>query len=321
MPRVSVVMPAYRVGKTIKAAVCSVLHQSYDDFELLVVNDGCPSGSGVLALEFGDARVRVIEQSNRGLAGARNTGIAHAQGDYVALLDGDDRWHPHKLKHHVALLDAHPTVGVSYSASALIDDAGRRLNLTQQPKLRKVTERDVFCRNPVGNGSAAVVRREVFDDIAFVAMEAGGLNYFDESFRQSEDIECWTRIALTTNWEFRGIGLPLTDYRVCADGLSADVIQQFASWQRMVEVARDIDPAFVQRYGHIAQAYQLRYLARRLVRMGDGAFACQLMLDALKSHPRMCLEEPRKTATTVAATLLLRGLGETRYAVLERLAR
>ncbi|MEO0425621.1 MAG: glycosyltransferase family 2 protein [Pseudomonadota bacterium] len=319
MPTVSVIMPAFRASKTIREAVDSVLAQRFQDFELLVVEDGCPERSGEIALQAQDPRVRLIRQANRGLAGARNTGIAAADGRYIALLDSDDRWMANKLERHVALLDREPQVGVSYSASALIGSDGRPLGLAQRPRLKRVTPARVFCRNPVGNGSAAVIRREVFDQIAFHRPEQNRPEFFDETFRQSEDIECWVRIALTTPWEFRGIGEQLTAYRIAESGLSADVIKQFDSWQQMVEHARRIDPVFTARYESVARAYQLRYLARRLVAQRDGGFASQLMAQALRCHPAMIAAEPVKTTTTLAACLALKVLRDSWYVALERL--
>ena len=76
-----------------------------------------------------------------------------------ALLDADDLWHREKLARHVALLDARPSVGLSYSASRLIGDTGADLGMTQWPQRGTANADDVLCRNPVGNGSAAVLRR------------------------------------------------------------------------------------------------------------------------------------------------------------------
>jgi hypothetical protein len=85
----------------------------------------------------------------------------------------------------------------------LIDDDGRFLKQAQRPRLTGVDAAHILKRNPIGNGSAPVIRRAVFDAIAYrPAFQIARDWYFDETFRQSEDIECWVRIALTTNWRF-----------------------------------------------------------------------------------------------------------------------
>jgi glycosyltransferase involved in cell wall biosynthesis len=193
-PQISVVMPVYNVEAYVAEAIASVLAQSHADFELIVVDDGGSDASMAICQGFDDPRIRIVHQENRGLAGARNSGIAAARGEYVALLDSDDRWHKDKLLFHIIHLDNSPDVDVSFSGSHFIDANGTRLRQAQRPKLYQVSAADIFCRNPVGNGSAPVIRRAALDAIAFPhPHEPGRTCWFDESFRQSEDIELWTR--------------------------------------------------------------------------------------------------------------------------------
>ena len=125
MPKISVIMPVYNVERFVADAVRSVLAQSFEDFELLIIDDVSPDSSIAICLSFDDPRIRIIRhRQNRGLAGARNTGIRHAEGDFLAFIDSDDCWHAEKLKRHVAHLNEHPDVGVSFSRSAFIDEDG-----------------------------------------------------------------------------------------------------------------------------------------------------------------------------------------------------
>ena len=307
-PTVSVIMPVYNTAKYIEAAIDSVLAQTFTNFELLIIDDEGTDNSIDLSRAYDDRRIRIISQRNRGLAGARNTGIRHAAGEIIALLDSDDIWEPSKLEKHVAHLRTNPEVGVSYAASAMIDDDGHFLRIVQRPKLKNVTARDVFLRNPVGNGSAAVLRRAALDDIAFLSLDREELDYFDPTFRQSEDIECWCRIALMTSWKFEGIDGALTQYRINEGGLSANVVSQFATWCRVRDRVQQIDPKFAGKWAPYAEAYQLRYLARRCVRMGETAMAWSLMKDALRRCPMIAIEEPKKTLSTFVATFGLRFL-------------
>lgn len=305
-PTVSVIMPVYNTAKYIQGAVDSVLAQTFKNFELLIIDDEGTDGSIELCRRYNDSRIRIISQANRGLAGARNTGIRNARGRFIALLDSDDVWEPEKLSHHVAHLRSSPEVGISYAASKLIDDDGNLLSIVQQPKLHDVSARDVFLRNPVGNGSAPVIRKAVFEDIAFLNSQREELDYFDDSFRQSEDIECWCRMALTTEWKFEGIAGAHTLYRINEGGLSANVVKQFETWTRVRDRVRDLDPVFAKRWASRAEAYQLRYLARRCIRMGEGALAWSLIKDAMKACSKIAFEEPAKTATSIGAAAMLR---------------
>lgn len=316
-PTVSVVMPVYNVEQYVADAVCSVLDQSFQDFELLIVDDGGNDASMDICRLFSDPRIRIISQKNRGLAGARNTGIRNARGKYVAFIDSDDLWRPRKLAIHVAHLEKQKTVGVSYAASLLVDDAGAPIGVIQSPKLSGIRAEDVFLRNPVGNGSAPVIRREALDAIAF-SNATGEDCWFDESFRQSEDIECWMRIALKTDWAFEGVDDVLTLYRVNQSGLSANIMRQFDSWKRMCAKVEAADPAFHKKWARLSEAFQLRYLARRAARMRCGGAALQLSLRALFCDMQLALREPKKTLTTLAAACALCALPRSAYERLER---
>jgi len=237
-PLVSVVMPIYNVQDYLAKSVESVLAQSFTDFELILVDDGSTDASNLMAQMFAhkDKRIRLVKQKNRGLAGARNTGIYESEGKYVAFLDSDDLWHTEKLQQHVDLMEKNPDVGVSYSCSEFIDDQGESIGLFQSPKMSDISEKDVLLRNPIGNGSVPIIRRATLHQIAFTKAD-GRVNFFDESLRQSEDIECWVRIISTTNWKFAGIDKPLTYYRVNDSGLSANTIAQLASWKLAISNA------------------------------------------------------------------------------------
>ncbi len=316
-PCVSVIMPVYNTEKYVEAAIQSVLDQTFTDFELLIIDDQGTDGSIEICRQFSDPRVCIISQENRGLAGARNTGIRNSRGDYIALLDSDDLWHPEKLYRHMTHLSQNPDVGVSYAASRMIDDEGRELSILQKPKLRSILPETIFLRNPIGNGSAPIIRRETFEAIAHRGERTGEFNYFDESFRQSEDIECWVRIALMTDWKFEGIAGALTYYRVNSGGLSANTIRQFETWLRVRAKVRAIAPDFAKKWESAAEAYQLRYLARRSVRTLDRGLAIRLALKALRTHPQILFAEPKKTLSTIAAALCLRCLPEQTYAKLQ----
>ena len=101
LPTVSVVIPLYQTERYIAETLQSVLAQTLADFEVIVVDDGSSDRGPAIARAVGDARVRVVRQNNRGLAGARNTGIRNARGRYIALLDADDLWEADKLARHV----------------------------------------------------------------------------------------------------------------------------------------------------------------------------------------------------------------------------
>lgn len=314
-PRVSVVMPVYNVEAYVAEAIRSVLAQTYTDFELIIVDDGGADGSMAICRSFSDPRITIVSQRNRGLAGARNTGIAASRGEFVALLDSDDRWLPEKLMLHVIHLDNTPEVGVSFAPSRFIDAAGQPLRIVQRPKLKGIAAEDIFCRNPVGNGSAPVLRRTALDTVVFAHPdERTRPCWFDETLRQSEDIEMWLRLSLMGSVRFEGIAPVLTEYRIGGGGLSAQILRQYESWQGVVTRMTRYAPEFTARHVARARAYQLRYLARRAIQLGDAGMAMALLRGAAVSSLRPLLEEPAKSLTTLAAALVGRMIGPDQFA-------
>ena len=112
--RVSVVIPTYNRAKRLPSAIDSVLAQGLPDIEIIVVDDGSVDETRLVVAEYGD-RVRYVHQPNAGVGAARNTGIRHASGDFVAFLDSDDRWNEFKLSMQLALFEARPDVGLVFS--------------------------------------------------------------------------------------------------------------------------------------------------------------------------------------------------------------
>lgn len=321
MKKVSVVIPTYKVEKYIAAAVQSVLAQTYKNLEVLIVDDESPDRSAEICQQFTDPRVKIVRQKNRGLAGARNTGIRHAQGEYLAFLDGDDIWLPEMLEKNIAHLESSPDVGVSFNRSAFIDEGGNPLGTYTMPELTNIDVACLLRGSPIGNGSAAVIRREVFAAIQYQDNLYGTVEdfYFDDRFRQSEDIECWLRIVLQTPWKIEGIPDVLTFYRVNSGGLSANFLKQFDSWEKVFEKTRSYAPEKVAHLENMARAYQLRYLARSAVRMRSSA-AKSLINRALLTYWRILLEEPKRTILTALAAYLLWLLPPSLYSQIDAFA-
>lgn len=119
-PRVSIVMPFLNAGRFIEESIASVFAQSYSNWELLLCDDGSTDASTDIARRYAlnhPGKVFALEHAahvNLGASAARNLGFRHARGDFIALLDADDVWLPHKLQEQVRLLEAHPGVGMLY---------------------------------------------------------------------------------------------------------------------------------------------------------------------------------------------------------------
>jgi len=213
MPAVTVIMPAYNVEPYVGEALRSVLAQTFTDFEVVVVDDGSTDRTAevVGACAAADARVRLVRQANRGLAGARNTALRMARGDLFALLDSDDLWEPDFLAEQVAILRQRPDVDI-VTGNGWIMGGPQDGELARpcpdgrpQPDLASILgdEFAVFIMS--------VFRRRVYEIVGC----------FDETLRTNEDYEFWLRAALS-GCRFTRNDRPLGHYRVRADSLSAN---------------------------------------------------------------------------------------------------
>lgn len=324
MKLVSIIVPLYKSEAFILETLHSVLAQTYTAFELVVIDDASPDRSAEVVRQVGDPRIRLFSpRRHAGACRARNFGISQARGELLAFIDHDDKWLPEKLEQHVAHLSRSPEVGVSYGPSAFIDGAGNRLGLYQLPKLRGVAARDILCRNPIGNGSVPLLRRDVVESVKFTTTCDGQLEdvYFDDEAAGWEDVELWFRIAFKTHWRFEGIARCLTLYRLAPGGISGDAEQKHAGFERGLERARRYAPQFIAEHEHAARAYHLRYLARRLVAARDGGAAVRFAHRAVTSYPSLLAEDPARTVATLAAAYALRALPSTLYERVEELGK
>ncbi len=305
--KVSVIIPLYNAEKYIERTIQSILNQTYQNLEIIIVDDESPDSSVEICQQFNDSRIHIFHQKNRGLAGSRNTGIRHAQGDYIAFMDADDIWLPEKLAKHINHLINNPEVGVSFSRSAFIDETDKPLGIYQITKLQDITPLDILCRSPIGNGSAAVFKKAVFEDIKFQDNLYGYLEdyYFDDTFALSEDIECWVRIAIKTNWKFAGLAQPLTLYRVHSQGLSTNLKVMIDTREKLFEKTASYAPEGMSRWIKPARAYHLRYVARRAITINKGAVALKLMCRSIINYWQIILEDSQRTFETIIAAILL----------------
>jgi hypothetical protein len=204
---VSVIMPAYRAEAHIAEAVASVLEQTWEHLELIVIDDGSDDGTLAVLSRFRDPRLRVISRRHRGVAAARNAGLSVARGAYIAWHDADDVAAPTRL---AALLSAlHPGTGFAHSDLVLIDDVGTPMDYWQGDDLPQ--ERVLQCllrRGTPYNNNTMLVRAELLAGI-----------WFDESVMHGSDTEFVARFAPYS----RGVHVPepLILYRRWSGSLSA----------------------------------------------------------------------------------------------------
>jgi glycosyltransferase involved in cell wall biosynthesis len=177
---VTVVIPVYNSAATVVPAIESVLAQTFNDFEVVAVNDGSTDTSAELLARY-QSRIQIITQPNRGLSNARNAGIAAGAGKYVAFLDADDIWEPSMLERTVDALERNPRCVLAYGDVTVVDSEGRDLDasLFGDSIDRAPQFEELFTRLWPIMPSAAVMRREVFERIGGFAEAFQSLGYED----------------------------------------------------------------------------------------------------------------------------------------------
>ncbi len=207
-PLVSVVIPAYNAERTIRVTLDSVLGQTVDDVEVIVVDDGSSDGTAGLVRAVPDERVRVLTQRNAGHAAARNTGIGDARGQFVAVVDADDLWVPQKLERQLEYFRRQPGVGAVHASAVHVDDSLRPLFIgyCREGENRLL---DVLCfRGLPGVMCTLMVKRELLNEL-------GG---FDPSLIILQDWELAIRLA--RRGQLHSLSQPLALYRVHATNQS-----------------------------------------------------------------------------------------------------
>jgi len=146
MPTVSVVIPCYNQGKFLDDAVSSALAQTWDDLEIIIVNDGSDdAGTAEACNSYADPRIRVVNTDNQGLAAARNNGIGRAGGTYILPLDADDRIAPEYIAEAVAVLEANEKIGIVYCQARLFDAVDQDWQLPPYSLEEMLKDNIIFC--------------------------------------------------------------------------------------------------------------------------------------------------------------------------------
>ena len=272
-PLVSVVIPAYNAAATIERTLESVIAQTYANLEILVIDDGSTDASQEIATRFAraDSRIRVLVQRNAGVAAARNHGLREANGAYVAPIDADDIWRPENIARQVAALEsADAAVPFSFAASFSIDEFDRS---REHPRRAHRTTRTDYLgllrRNAVGNGSAAIFRREAL-------LSVGG---YDETLkaRGAQGAEDW-KVALQLAAKTPAVAVPdeLIGYRVMPGAMSMDPVSMTRSTMLVIDELRRSGPQIAPWHYwharttiHIGMFYRWVYAGR-----WDGALWC-----------------------------------------------
>jgi glycosyltransferase involved in cell wall biosynthesis len=242
-----------------------VIAQSYQDWAMIVVDDGSSDATAKVVAGFSDRRIRLVRQPNAGVSAARNRGLSEVSGDAVLFLDGDDWLAPDALARLNARLEAEPNCVATYGAFCFVTEAGTPVHYKRGPFpsgdiLERLLEENLFA-----NGGHMLIRRSALD----------GVGVFRTGLAYGEDWECWIRLAASGPFAVVPGGEPLLFVRQRGSGTYLRMANDPAAFDPCMD-AIFRDPGLVARFGaerlaairHRTEAENCWIIGRELVRHG-----------------------------------------------------
>jgi glycosyltransferase involved in cell wall biosynthesis len=223
-----VVIPAYNASAYIDQTLHSVANQDMTIDNIIIVNDGSVDNTQKVVEGFIKSnkhlKITLINQANAGLSAARNTGISQSNAEFIALLDADDLWKPHKLSSQIKLFKEckNTNLGVVYCAYELIDNANNNIVSSKKniitPRVRGKVYKSLMLGNFISaSASGALIKRIALNDVGL----------FDEKLKACEDWDMWIRIA--KKYEFDFVNIDLVSIRLHSSNMQKDLMRMLSA--------------------------------------------------------------------------------------------
>lgn len=272
---VSVIIPSYRRPSMLKDTLKSVLSQTYEDLEVIVVDDGSPEPLKNVVEQISDERIQYHRlEENKGANVARNTGIERATGTYIAFLDDDDRWEQSKLEEQVAVLDNNSSIGFVYTGQRFVDEEGKTIK-TKTPSRSGDVKKYLLSGGYIGGFSSIMVRKELIP-------VAGNP---DPELPILQDTEWWLRLSKETH--FASIEKPLVIRRIGEYQQIGDEYEQLRdiAYPRVYNKHKQMAADEGVIYQFLFKSYLLNYVGSLALSKGQTNEARVYLLKSLIYNP------------------------------------
>jgi glycosyltransferase involved in cell wall biosynthesis len=278
MPRVSVIVPVFNSERTVERAIESIRAQTFDDFEIVAVDDGSTDRSLEILRGCG-AGIKILQQNNRGPSAARNAGIANSSGAYVAFLDADDWWMPQMLANTVAALERDPACVLAYCDLQLADSLGAPFPtslMAARPKHSPTLDDMLKTLWPI-MPSGAVIKRAALDAV-------GG---YPEPLWSFEDVYLWLLLREIGTFAYVAEELAVWRFAHFPDPLKKPGGQEAAGriFRQMVMTRYGVDPVRHVRSRERAPRSILGYIGLNALARGDRTTARRAFRRAIVLDP------------------------------------
>ncbi|MBW8010755.1 MAG: glycosyltransferase [Chloroflexi bacterium] len=279
MPRLSIVIPTYNRGHYIFECLQSIWDQGYQDYEILVVDDGSTDNTlEILQPLIENKKVKLLHQTKSGAAAARNKGVINATGELIAFLDSDDIFYPSKLKKQAEYMDQHPSVMILHSNFNKFDDFGNDLGTKYTSFFSGHIYPEILLYwEMLMATSCVIVRADLFNEIGL----------FDEDLTSAEDLDLWARIA--RKYPIHHMPEILAGIRVHPQNISVDKSKMAERHLKYLHKAAKEDP-------NLGEAFEKKMYSRLFMysgfnMLGEGTqkemqIVRKFMVTSLKYWPR-----------------------------------
>ncbi len=248
------------------------MKQTWQDFELIVINDGSQDATLEVLSSIQDPRLRILSYSNAGLASSRNRGITEATGEYISFLDADDLWTPDKLEAQFQALEEHPEAAVAYSWTDYIDQSSQFLHSGRHITINGNVYQHLLVNNFLENGSNPLIRKQALNQV-------GG---FDSSINSVADWDMWVRLAAL--YQFVAVPLPQILYRVSTHSMSSQIKNQERECLKVIEKAFEQAPESLQSLKRKTLAQLYKYLMWKIFQQQPNPKQCLILMEYLINY-------------------------------------
>jgi glycosyltransferase involved in cell wall biosynthesis len=282
MPAISVIIPVYNADQTIIETIASVQKQTFTDFEMVVIDDGSLDQTLEMLSCIEDHRLKIFSYSNQGTAAARNRGISHATGDFIALLDADDLWTPDKLERQLEALQQNPQAGAAYSWTTYFVDQNikRRFFPSKPVYFQGNVYAQLLIRNFIAHGSNLLIRRKAVESVG----------EFDSTCQHCEDWDFYLRLA--ARWPFVLVPKHQVLYRQSLQSKSSNLHTFEQAGLKMINKAFQAAPLELRSLKCQSLAHFYEYLTQKYLHQthpGSINQARQSLWRAVCLHPQVLL--------------------------------
>ncbi|MEM9003507.1 MAG: glycosyltransferase [Cyanobacteria bacterium P01_F01_bin.86] len=298
MVRASVVLPVFNGAETIQETVASVLSQTCEDLELIIINDGSTDNTLTILAKIRDARLKIFSFPNAGLSASRNRGLKLAQGEYISFIDADDLWAPPKLQSQLEAIAASEGAAVAYSWTDFIDESGQFLHAGIHSKVSGDLYERLFLSNFLESGSNVLIRRDAL-------VEIGG---FDETLKAAEDWDCFLKLA--RQHRFAVVPEAHVFYRQPTTSMSTNFIRQEQECLRVMERALQQSPERLEPLRSLSLSKLYLYLVTKALQPPlnrvKGWTAIRFLATATSANPALLTQ--RQKLLTILGVKAIVGL-------------